>query len=428
MAKKLKIMIVDDEVEVLNALKRLFRKHYDVDVFSEPELAVSQFAVEQYAVVISDMKMPSMTGAELLSIAYNTSPNTSRVLLTGFADIDSTALAINQGHIHNYVKKPWRNDELRNIVYQAAEQFELKQSVKQLETELKAKNQLLETYNSELEAKVKARTESLSTINEKLKLANQRQRHIFVDVIEMINLIIEDTTGNSEGHVKRVASHCRILAQRLGLEKNQVTQVYLAGLMHEIGKVSLSDELARSIENKLSRNELAKKQYHAVKGAEILQTLPNLRVIAQAVAHQYERFDGTGVPDHLVGEAIPLASRILTVVNEYDKLLLGRISEEKLSQQQAIENLKAGKNRLFDPNIVDAYIKLLGNEALKEHHNVDVCLGVNTLEPGMHLSQDLHNKQGAIVLTEGTEITQALIDKLKAYEQEWRYMFNVFIH
>ncbi|MGB0860412.1 MAG: HD domain-containing phosphohydrolase, partial [Pseudoalteromonas spongiae] len=133
-------------------------------------------------------------------------------------------------------------------------------------------------------------------------------------------------------------------------------------------------------------------------------------------------------PDHLIGTNIPIASRILTVVNEFDKLVLGRISEQKLSQQQAIDYLKQESKTYFDPEIVNAYIKLLSSDTLLEQHNIDLCLGVNMLEPGMHLSQDLLNKQGAVVLTQGTEITPTLIEKLKSYEKEWRYIFNVFVH
>ena len=413
---------------MLKALKRLFRKDYDVDMYSDPTEALSAVEGNDYSAIISDMKMPKVSGAELLSRAFEVCPDTPRILLTGYSDIDSTAMAINQAKITNYISKPWNNDELKNVVSQAVEQFQLKQSVQRLETELKQKNELLRQHNQTLESQVLARTQSLSNLNYKLKSANDRQRSLFYDVIEMINLIIEDTTGSGDGHVKRVASHCRAVAKVMGLRKQQVTLAYLAGLMHEIGKVSLSDELAKGIENKLTRAQLIEKQAHAVKGSEILQTLPHLKLIGDAVKHQYERFDGSGEPDHLIGSNIPIASRILSVVNEYDKLLLGRISESKLSQQQAIDKLISEKKAHFDPDVVDCYTELLSKGKLLDNHSIDVCIGVNMLEPGMHLSQDLLNKQGAVVLTEGTEITEPLIDKLKSYEKEWRYLFNVFVY
>ncbi len=428
MTEKPSLLIVDDEIEVLNSLKRLFRREFDITVSNEPLVAAEKIKENKYAVIISDMKMPKMSGAELLTIAYENAPETARILLTGYSDIDSTAMAINQGKVNNYVSKPWQNDDIKNIVLQASEQYQLKQSVVRLEQELKRKNKLLQTHNQQLESKVKERTESLSNFNAKLKLANQKQRHLFQDVIEMINLIIEDTTGSGDGHVKRVANHCKLVARHLKLEKNVITQVYLAGLMHEIGKVALSDQLARSVENDLTRAQLSARQQHAVKGAEILNKVPHLQAIGLAVRHQYERFNGTGEPEHLIGENIPIASRILAVVNDFDKLLLGRVSGEKLSQTQAMQTMKTLGKAHYDPDVIDTYFELLQSKSIREEANIDLCVGVDMLEEGMHLTQDLLNKQGAVILTEGTEITEPLIEKLKCYQRDWNFIFNVFVH
>lgn len=428
MTEKLSLLAVDDEIEILQSLKRLFRKEFEVEVCHEPLKAVELIENKTYAVIISDMKMPKMSGAELLTHAYNTSPDTVRVLLTGYSDIDSTAIAINEAKINNYISKPWRNDELKEVVLQACEQFQLKQSVKRLECELRQKNEALAHQNNRLESKVQKRTASLTALTEKLQSANIRQRLLFRDIIDMINLIIEDTTGTGDGHVKRVASHCRLVAQHLGLEKSLITQAYLAGLMHEIGKVSLSDDLARSVENDLTRGQLSERQKHAVKGAEILAKVPHLRGISEAVKHQYEKFNGTGEPDHLIGENIPLTSRILSVVNDYDKLLLGRVSSEKLPHEQAMRTMKTLGKSHYDPAIIDIYFELLSSKSIREEAGIDLCVGVDMLESGMHLSQDLLNKQGAIILTEGTEITPQLIGKLKAYQKDWNYIFNIFVH
>ncbi|RXF01800.1 response regulator, partial [Pseudoalteromonas phenolica] len=135
MSDKLPILIVDDETEVLNALKRLFRKELDVTVCDKPLEAVEILKEQEFAVIISDMKMPLMTGAELLAHAFTINPNTARILLTGYSDIDSTALAINEGKISNYVSKPWRNEDLKEIVMQACDQYQLKQSVIRLQNE-----------------------------------------------------------------------------------------------------------------------------------------------------------------------------------------------------------------------------------------------------------------------------------------------------
>lgn len=424
----IKILCVDDEIEVLNSIKRLFRKEYEVFAYTDPLAALENLADHEYAVIISDMRMPNMSGAEFLHQACERYPDTPRILLTGYADMESTADAVNLGRITNYINKPWQNEELKHLVSQAVGQFQLKKKLARLEAELKEKNRQLTEHNSKLEHVVEQRTQSLMVLTEKLKTANQKQRSLVQDIIEMINLIVEDITGESKGHVKRVASHCRAVAQKLNLDKNTVTHCYLAGLMHEIGKLAIDPALNKAPDNNLTRAQLAAKQLHAVKGAEILEKVPHLRGIADAIRHQYEHFDGSGVPSHYFGENIPIESRILSVVNEYDKLLIGRKTSQHVTQAQAVNLIKAQAKTIFDPAVIEAYFSLLEDtDHLIEIH-FDSCVGVNMLKVGMHLAQDLHNKQGAILLTEGTEITPAIIEKLKQYQKEWNYILNIFVH
>jgi response regulator RpfG family c-di-GMP phosphodiesterase len=198
--------------------------------------------------------------------------------------------------------------------------------------------------------------------------------------------------------------------------------------MHEIGKVSLPDELVKGTENGLSKELLIAKQQNAVKGAEILQKLPNLQIIAKGILHQYEHYNGTGVPNHLIADNIPTISRILSIVNDYDKLLIGRITGEKMQQEQAMQTMRTLANENYDPHILDVYFDLLSSGKVFENHDIDVCVGVSCLETGMHLTQDLLNKQGAIILTAGTEITPSIIEKLQKYQKDWNYIFNVFVH
>ncbi|WP_111978079.1 HD domain-containing phosphohydrolase [Algibacillus agarilyticus] len=424
----LKLLIVDDEQPVLDALYRLFRKDYAVSCFTRPQDALDALRVSEFAVIISDMKMPIMSGAEFLQQALSLKPDTPRLLLTGFSDMEDTSKAINLGKISNYIAKPWQNIELKTIVGQAAEQYQLKQSVYCLERQLKEKNKLLQYNNKVLEQKVALRTAKLQKLATGLKKAQNQHRNMFQDVIEMINLIIEDVTDDNTGHVKRVASHCRLLAERMGLNKSTVTLCYLAGLMHEIGKVSLEDTLLNQIENDLGRADLQRKYAHAIKGAEILAKVPNLLSISISIKHQYEWFDGTGFPDHLAKDAIPIASRVLAIVNDYDKLLIGRTTGKEMSKEQALVHLSSYAKLRYDPEVFNAYIDTLALITDTQEYHLDSCTAVAFLEPGMILSRDLLSKQGTVLLTKDSELTENTIDKLKKFERDWNYIFNIFVH
>ncbi|AWB65362.1 hypothetical protein C2869_02415 [Saccharobesus litoralis] len=424
---KNKIMIVDDEQPILDALKRLFRRQYDVSCFLDARQALEALAKDEFAAIISDMKMPIMSGAEFLASAYSMKPDIPRLLLTGFSDVDDTTRAINQGKITNYVSKPWLNVELKNLVEQAVEQYQLKRSVGQLQEEVKLKNNELEAQNRLLEKKVADRTAKLQKYAQSLKKAQRQQRLLFQDIIEMINLIVEEVTEEHAGHIKRVASHCRLLAEKLGLDRHTVTHCYLAGLMHEIGKVTLDDELIKQTEDQMDKAQRTKSRMHALKGAEILKKVPHLRPISLAVKHQYEHYDGSGFPEHLVGEQIPMAARILAVVNDFDKFIIGRSLGTPVPRHQAIAAIQAqAKN--YDPTALATYIELLDLLLDFDEYHTDTCLTVELLEEGMTLSRDLKSQQGAVLLTKDTELNLVTIGKLKQYQKDWDYFFNVFVH
>ncbi len=426
--EKLKILLLDDELEVLKALTRLFRKSYDVHAYTSAKEALHAIEETEFALIISDMKMPVMTGDVFLQHACEKSPETPRLLLTGYSDINSTARAINKGKISNYISKPWNNDELRLIVAKAVEHFQLKKSVVCLEQELHEKNTQLSEQNKHLESLVDKRTHRLKKMTVDLKKSGKKQRLLLQDMIEMINLIIEDNTGDSKGHVKRVAAHCRLVAEHMELSKQEISQSYLSGLMHEIGKVSINDHLVTKSENNLNRAQLTQRQQNALRGAAILSKVPHLDTIALIIKHQYEWYNGSGFPERLKQDDIPVASQILAVVNDYDKLLIGRATGNDISIAEAQQKIKQLANRKYNPRIVDGYFSVLDHIIDQNTDSIDVCIGVELLEEGMFLSHDILNKQGAVMLTKGTELSSHLIEKLSRYQDEANYIFNIFVH
>lgn len=418
MTDKVSLLIVDDEVEVLKALTRIFRKRYQVHATSDPLHAVELLKKMTFAVVISDMRMPEMTGDKLLEQAYLIAPDTPRLLLTGYSDMESTANAINLGRVSNYISKPWDNQEIIAIVEQSAEQFHLQQAAK--------------CYRQQIEGKNKALSQRLDKdkslfvqLNKRIQQKTHNTRNLFHDVVELINQISTEAAGDQNGHIKRVALHCRLLAKRLNLEPSQVSQCYLAGLMHEIGKVSLPDDIINACENDLTHAELEQKKQHAILGANIISTIPALSHIADIVKHQYELVDGSGVPDHLVAEEVPIEVKVLSVVNEYDKLILGKVTGKPMTPEQAKQHMSLQSH--FDQQVKNTYFKMLEQHQFDGNTELDICIGTLQLEAGMILSRDIVGKSKTTLLTKDTEITQHHIQKLKDYEKEWNTILNVFV-
>ena len=425
---KHKLLILDDELEILNSLKRVFRKSYDVVCCDNGEEALDELKKTQFAVIVSDMRMPQMSGAEFLTKAHAIAPDTVRILLTGFSDMDTTLQAINEGHIFSYVTKPWNNDELKTLVSNAVQHFDVVAENKRLTSELQAKNEELKAINRTLEDKVRIRTTAYRESNQRLKQSVKKQRTFFHNLIDMINLIIEDRLGDSKGHHKRVASHCRLVGEKMRLDRTELRQLYLGALLHELGKVAVCDELLQIPMTQLDMDQ--KRQYlsHAVKGAEILAKAEDLTKASEIVRCQYEEYGGTGFPDQLANSRIPVGARILRVVNDFDELALGRINGKNSTPEEAVDHLKENKKTLYDPEVVDIYSALMKELPECTALDFDFCISTGQLKPGMTLARSITYRSGKLMLMKETELTELTIDKLKQYEKKTQYNLSIFVY
>lgn len=428
MTDKIKILAIDDEVEILNSINRVFRKQYDVHVFEFPDKALDAIKEHEFAVIISDMKMPAMDGATFLTEANKLSPNSVRILLTGYSDMESTIRAINEGHIYSFMSKPWNNDELKLLVENAVKYYQTKAQNSELTDQLQATNEKLSLMNLSLEKTVKERTVALRQSNAKLKQSVQRQRAMFHRLLDMISLIVDDRVGGENGHSKRVALHCKLIAEMIGLDRTIAINIYIAGLAHNIGKVALADDIIKTARYTLSNEQKNKFLRHAVSGAEIVAKLPQMQPVAHIIKHQFENIDGTGVPDHLAADDIPLGSRIVRVVSDLDAMIQGELTGEKMTPDDAFQFMQSETATLYDGNVVKMYKALMAKLPKMKDQDVDYCIAVDRLESGMTTAKNVANKTGGVLVTKDTELTPDLINKLKDYEKENNFHLSIYVY
>jgi response regulator RpfG family c-di-GMP phosphodiesterase len=402
------ILCVDDEANILSALRRLFRPHgYNVLVAGGGDEGLETLAREHVDLIISDMRMPGMDGATFLAKARQQYPDTVRLLLTGYADMESTIAAINAGQIARYISKPWNDQDVVLTVREALERKALEREKLRLEALTLRQNEELKDLNASLEQKVEARTSELKIAHEKLK------QH-FLTSIRVFSNLIELREGASAGHSKRVADLARKLAVKLNFTGAEVQDVMLAGLLHDVGKIGLPDELNSKPVSHMNGDELGLLRKHPVTGQAALMGIENLRKAGTFIRGHHERWDGQGYPDRLSGLAIPFGARIIAVANDFDGLQIGSLSPRKLKQEEAIAFIQQNRGKRYCPQVVDALVDVLG--ATETAISIGGEVNPSALKPGMVLARDLVTRDGVMLLAADFVLDDSLIRQLRELE------------
>ncbi len=401
-----RLLCVDDEPNILSALRRLFRHDgYQVTVANSGAEGLQVLASQEIDLVISDMRMPEMDGAQFLNQVRQGWPDTMRILLTGYADITSTIEAINKGEIFRYVSKPWDDQEMLATVRQALQLKALAREKTRLEALTQQQNEELKDLNANLELKVMERTVELRKAHDKLKTSFLTSIKVFANLIEL-------REGALAGHSRRVADVARKLGSRLGVEGAALQDIFLAGLLHDVGKIGLKDEILAKPVTQMTGDELGQYRKHAAKGEQSLMALEELRGAARLVRAHHERFDGTGFPDGLAGEAIPLGARILALANDYDGLQIGIISPRRLYPDDAAKLIVESSGKRYDPRVVEAF-RQWRSGVEEPQGEPEVALG--GLKPGMILARDLVSRDGVLLLAADHVLDDMLIRQIREY-------------
>jgi len=412
-SKENTLLFVDDEQNILSSLRRLFRPYrYRILTALSARDGLIILENEHVDLVISDMRMPEMDGTKFLGQVANDWPDTMRILLTGYADLDSTIEAINSGKIYKYMNKPWEDSQIILTVQRALEQQHLERERKRLSDLVKKQNSELSMMNMELEKKVASRTAELEQAMGMLEKAYEDLREGYRDSIKVFSGIIEMREKTVAGHSNRVADNAQQLALALGMDASQVENVQFAALLHDIGKIILPDALIHRSYSTLNLQERSEVEKHPIVGESLLMSLNPLQYTGELIRNHHEYYNGSGYPDGKSGESIPLGARILTVANEFDGLLSGELLQRKYSKLEAMEYLSGQRGKLYDTRVVDAFLKILKYEKVSTsvaHEKVSV----DKLVPGMRLSEGLTTRKGAFLLPSGHILDTKVIEKIK---------------
>ena len=425
------LLFVDDEANILSSLKRLFRPFgYTIFTAESGLQGLEIMARETVDLVVSDMRMPEMNGAQFLEKVRERWPDTVRILLTGYAEIGATIDAINKGQIYRYVSKPWEDNDITLIVKHALQQKTLEREKKRLEELTRRQNAELKELNASLEDKVMARTEELRQTMGFLETAHEKLKKSFITSIQVFSNLIEMRSATLMGHSRRVADLARGIAQRMTMSGAEVQDVFVAGLLLDVGKIGLSDQLLDKPFASLTAEERSKVVKYPVKGQMALMALEQLEGAAKLIHSHRERFDGMGFPDKLAGFNIPLGARILALAKDYDVAVTGTVFAKPMRPTEAVLFIQDGQGKRYDPAVVDAFMNLMrkGEGAEKTSDaRTELQLRIGQTKPGMVLSRDLVTATGEMLLSKGHALNEQLIEQIRGFERMDGNPLTIFI-
>ncbi|CAH0131080.1 response regulator [Pseudomonas sp. PA-7-1E] len=423
LATKSAVLLVDDEESILNSLRRLLRgQPYEVVLATSGAQALEIMATRPIDLVMSDARMPGMDGATLLAEVHRLYPATSRILLTGYADLTTIIKAINDGQIHRYISKPWNDEELQLVLQQTLEH-------QRLERLARDQTEQLKLLNATLEKRVAARTAELQQTADMLDLAYDELKRSYVTGTEVFSLLANLRLPKDKQTNRALIELIRVYCAAQSMDESSTRDLTMAAALYNIGKLSWTDSMMVAPSDKLHSTDRGLYREYPGQSESLLMTLEPMKDAARIIRHHQERWDGTGFPDHLKGDAIPPGSRLLKLAVDFIELQKGLILERHLNSDEALLYIRKYAGRLYDPALVEDFVQAcatflsdvtLGDPTVK-------VLSTRELEAGMVLARNLNADNGMLLLNAGKVLNLPLVDKLIAFEAMEGAKYSVFI-
>lgn len=339
-----KIIVVDDEIMITKTVAMLLklRTKNEVVTFNNPKDALS-FVNEnnEVDVIISDFLMPEMNGIEFLMEIKKISPKTESILLTGYADKENAIKSINEAGVYYYLEKPWNNEKLVKIVMNALEKKTLSDALDKKIIDLEMRNVEINKLYEFISYEYNEEVEGMKSL-----------------MLSMSN-VIEARDKYTDGHTRRVAMIASNLGKELNLEQKDIETLEFVGVIHDIGKISISDNILNK-PGKLTDEEFEIIMNHPIVGEKICRSIKNLENSLSPILHHHEKLDGSGYPNGLKGDEIDTVTRIITIADIFDALYSDRPYRKKLEYNKVKAIMMEDcENGLLDIKIVSTLFEMI---------------------------------------------------------------------
>jgi len=329
------ILIVDDEEVIRTVLaKRLEKEGYPCTTAQNGKVALTHFYKNPFSLIISDIKMPEMDGVELLQKVKAVDPKMKMIMVTAYPEIDLAVNAMRLG-AYDFIIKPADLDLIVMSVKKALESKRLEEEV--------------EAYHNRMEELVEERTAGLQQAYRILKKSH-------MDSVKVLAEAIDAKDPYTRGHSDRVKRMSLAIARQMGFSEEKLENLEYGALLHDIGKIGIKDEILRK-QSSLSSEEYQHIRKHPLIGVKILEGVDFFKHKIPMIRHHHEHFDGSGYPDGLAGEAIPLEARIISLPDAFDAMTSTRPHRGIMPLQDVLAELERHKGKQFDPQILEIFLE-----------------------------------------------------------------------
>jgi putative two-component system response regulator len=341
--RRANVLIVDDELGPRESLGMILKPSFNIYSSEDGNEALQIIKNKSIDVVTLDLKMPVMSGEEVLKLIKEYDPTIEVVIITGFGTLKSAVEAIKY-NVFDYILKPFNVSDILSTVKRCLERREMSLRVKEF----------LMAVEKESKSPLKMYKHISQFLNKLDEFYHPAKNEGYLEFVKVLTTTLESNNPYMKGHADRVNYYATLMAEGLKLTQADTRDLQTSVYLHDIGNVGMAVKNGSRVDT-----EWTEKRDHPLKGAKMVAPLKLTTQVIEGIKYHHERVDGTGFPEGLKGDEIPLFARIIAIADYYDALTMGLPDKEVLSKHAALAELKKNAGSQFDAKLVDIFSKEL---------------------------------------------------------------------